>query len=345
MDERGGNFEFSPRLQAVTAAIPVGRFIDPDFRVYVGTIDGHIAVFRGANRLNQPQLFQVTDQPVLWSLYHAARTLYLGTGDVSSSGRLLALDDQSLGLRWEVFFDGGILYPAGVAYQGNTPKAVVATGGAPNPSVRAFDPPSGIELWRVPDFAFGQRVHDGVVYYGNINDSTLCARDAITGVLLWSFRNPRDFNFQVPIVAGGVVWASTVGNQVFALNAANGSLMWEVELGGHPGAPIVYFNHDIRLSVVAVAEQDGVSPGFLQGIDANTGVRLWTSNVPVTQAGESCSDLILAAPAGSEAAQIQMGNFDGRLLSFNAQTGELQWERDLTPGEAIFARPHWESYA
>jgi hypothetical protein len=78
LDESGSNFEASAPINAITPAVPVGQLIDNDFRVYAGTTDGNIAVFH--RQISNPlQLFHVTDQPVLWSLYHAARTLYLGT--------------------------------------------------------------------------------------------------------------------------------------------------------------------------------------------------------------------------------------------------------------------------
>ncbi|HEY4934256.1 MAG TPA: PQQ-binding-like beta-propeller repeat protein [Terriglobales bacterium] len=144
---------------------------------------------------------------------------------------------------------------------------------------------TGTELWSVPEYAFGQRVHAGVVYYDNLSDSTLRARSAADGSLLWTFKNPRDFNFQIPVVAGGVVWASTVGSQVFALRASDGSVLWEVQLDGHPGAPVVHFDHVWGTSLVAVAEQDGGSPGFLIALDPNTGATKWISSVPVSQPG------------------------------------------------------------
>src|SRR5205823_10527200 len=109
---------------------------------------------------------------VLWSLYHAAGTLYLGTGDFSSPGpfELIALDDRSFVRRWQVFPGGPVIYPVSVAYEGNAPKRVIFSSGNPNPSLRAVDVDTGSELWSTSDVAFHQKVHDGVVYYGNLND-------------------------------------------------------------------------------------------------------------------------------------------------------------------------------
>jgi outer membrane protein assembly factor BamB len=91
---------------------------------------------------------------------------------------------------------------------------------------------------------------------------------------------------------------------------------------------------------VAVAEQNGGGPGFLQGIDANTGARLWTSTVPVSQAGQSCSDPI-AIPFPHFPAAIEVGTFDGTLMSFDSLAGSLVWQRQITGGASIIAKPHW----
>ena len=346
MDEYGGNFQESPSIKATTPPVSVGQLIDPDFRVYVGTSDGNIAVFLGPNSIGgAPQLFHATDLPILWSLYHAAGVLYLGTGDFSASGpySLLALDDRTFATRWLVMSSGPIMYPVGVGYVGNAARQVIFSSGNPSPSVRALDVPSGVELWSVPDYAFGLKVHDGVAYYGNLADSTLRARSANDGALLWSFKNPSDFNFQVPVVAGGVVWASSVGNQVFALRASDGSVLWEVQLGGHPGVPVVHFDHVWGTSLVAVAEQDGATPGYLIALDPNTGARKWISSVPVSQPGWSCSDPIVI-PHFENGFQVQVGTFDGTLLTFNALNGQLNWQKQLIPGSPLFAKPHWAAY-
>lgn len=333
--------EQSAPINASAGPVSVGRIRDADFRVYAGTFDGNIALFPNGD-MAQLQLFHVTDQPVLWSLYHAGGTIYLGTGDFSAPGpfSLIALDDQTFTTRWQVSSAGPVSYPAGVAYQNSVPAQVIFTSSGPNGKVRGLDVATGGDLWSASDFAFGQKVHDGVVYYGNLGDNSLRARSAADGTLLWSFTNPLDFNFQVPKVAGGVVWASTVGNQIFALRASDGSMLWEGQIDGHPGAPVVLFDHEIGLSLVAVAEQNGATAGFLKGLDANTGAPLWTSNVPVSQDGQSCTDPIVAWLT-EDGPMIQVGTGDGTLMSFAAEDGQLVWQRQLSPNTALIAKPHW----
>ena len=52
-------------------------------------------------------------------------------------GTLLALDDRTLAVRWQIALGGPALYPVGVAYQGNVPKQVIVTNG--NPSAACAD--------------------------------------------------------------------------------------------------------------------------------------------------------------------------------------------------------------
>ena len=78
MDEGNENFEMSAPLGAVSGLVSVGRLDLPDFRGYVATTGGNIAFFQISDLNVPPQLFHVTDLPVLWSLYHAAGVLYLG---------------------------------------------------------------------------------------------------------------------------------------------------------------------------------------------------------------------------------------------------------------------------
>lgn len=347
MDESGGNFAESPPISAATTAIGVSQLTSPHHRVYVATFDGNVVQF--ANRsdiLAAPtRIAHVTNYPVLWSLYHANGVLYLGTGDGSSSGpfEFLAIDDQTLAIKWSAQSPGPVIYPAGVAYAGDVPQQVIFASEGPDAAVRALDIASGRDIWSAPDYAFGLKVHDGVVYYANIADETLRARLASDGSLLWSFRNSQSFNLQRPVVAGGVVWTTSVGSQLIALRASDGTLVWEASVGAHPGPPAVVFDHLRGLSLVTVAEMSGFGDGFLRGFDANSGTPLWTSNDPVTHAGQSCTDPIIV-PHFEGGVQVQLGRVDGSIATFSAYTGQLQWSRQCTSGGAFFATPHFSGW-
>jgi outer membrane protein assembly factor BamB len=355
VDESGGRHVSSGSvpINAYTSAVSVGDLVNG--RLFVGTYDlvsgsnGNIAVFEDLERFPlSPQLFHVTDQPV-FSLYHAAGTLYVGTGGAG----LIALDDRSFVPRWRLFTTAAVRHPVSVVYEGDVPKSVIFTG---DNALYAVDVNTGSKLWTATEAGFfgPAKVHYGVVYYAHAN--SLGARSASDGALLWSFQNPnpnRNVRFGEPVIAGGVVWASTggnqvapaVGNKVFALRASDGSLIWEVDVGAVPTDPVVLFDHPNGLSLVAVAEQNGAA-GFLQGIDANTGARLWTSNVPVSQ-GSSCTAPILISFNAFGFEQLLVGTQFGGLMAFSPFNGGLIWQNrlDTSVVEIYFAnKPRWVGY-
>ena len=65
--------------------------------------------------------------------------------------------------------------------------------------------------------------------------------------------------------------------------------------------------------------------------------------MPVSQPGWSCSDPIVI-PHFENGFQVQVGTFDGTLLTFNALNGQLNWQKQITPGSALIAKPHWAAY-
>src|ERR1039457_972277 len=152
----------------------------------------------------------------------------------------------------------------------------------------------------------------------------------VTEQLLWSFKSPGGFNFSRPVVAGGVVWASTTGGQVFAVRASDGSVLWEEPVDWHPGNPVVHFDHIWGTSLVAVAEQYGGTNGYLKAFDPNTGAHLWTSSVPVAQPGSGCTDPIVIPIFGEGNFQVQLGTDDGTLMTFSAANGQLLWQQALS---------------
>jgi outer membrane protein assembly factor BamB len=188
VDESGSLNGVSIQINAISGPVSVGQLIVPDFRIYVGTTDGKVALFEnslGGGVGGPPQLFQVTNQIIL-SLYHASGVVYVGTGPLSPGPfSLIALDDRTFGRLWDVSPTSWVVNPAGVGYEGNVPKEVVfssVNSSSLNASLLAVDVATGAELWSVSEEAvFGQRVHEGVVYYANTGGNSLNARLASDG--------------------------------------------------------------------------------------------------------------------------------------------------------------------
>jgi outer membrane protein assembly factor BamB len=342
VDESGGGHvnEQSASLSATSSPISVGQLIAADHRVYVASESGLITLFRGLTAIDTPaSTFDVGEQ-MLWSLAHADGVLYAGTGTgVAPTGSMVALDDTTGDVLWSQEFGGAIMYPASVAYSGSAPSCVIFGTAGQDQHVRALDVTSGTEVWDEPDYAFGQYVRGQVVYYADIDDNSLRARSVDDGSLIWEYVNQSNFNFQRPTFAGGVIYSTSVGNQVVSLDAATGNLLWEAEVTPHPGNPVTYFDHDrgLALLIFAIGQYD-IGDSYLQALDANSGAVVWTSTTSVGGEGESCTDPIIAD--WDEGGMVQVGTPDGRLVSLDVADGHLVWQLQLT-NEDFISRPKW----
>ena len=197
--------------------------------------------------------------------------------------------------------------------------------------MRGLDVTTGTELWSVPDSTIdGPRVHNGVVYYANGSDSSVTARSANDGQLLWRFKSPRNANFHMPMAAGGVVWATSEAFEIVALNASNGGVLSDVRGVLFPGPPSVHFDHNYGLALLVYSEGFGTGPGFLRGLDANTGAQLLDfigSGVAARYA--SVHPWIIVQPDQFFGDfQVQVGSSFGTLMSFDAFNGQMFWETE-----------------
>jgi alcohol dehydrogenase (cytochrome c) len=121
-------------------------------------------------------------------------------------------------------------------------------------------------------------VVDGVMYFTNPNE--VYALDARTGREIWQYqRQPalqKGPNRGVAVY-GNRVYMGTPDAYLVALDARNGSLLWESKIAeasdGYwsPAAPMVIKDKVI----VGIAPSDHGLNGWLDAYDANTGERLW----------------------------------------------------------------------
>ena len=153
-----------------------------------------------------------------------------------------------------------------------------------------------------------------------------------------------------PAIAGGVVYEGDFASNLFAIDAATGHQLWQVDLGGggitDPAVAkgTVYVGTMLHSSVVAVEAGTGVlkwerflggsvfgSPavvggvvyigsndGNLYALNADTGAQLWAS--PFTGAPDD--------PAVASGV-VYVGGNDRQLYAFNAATGAQLWSVEL----------------
>jgi outer membrane protein assembly factor BamB len=122
------------------------------------------------------------------------------------------------------------------------PGGDVVFGGA---GLARYDGRTGREEWSVPDnLLLGHPAYaDGVVYADLARDrspSGLGAFDAATGEQRWLVENADQLFGGRPAISDGVVLDADATGRVFAVAAADGSPLWEVQLTSVPaGSPLV----------------------------------------------------------------------------------------------------------
>ena len=137
-----------------------------------------------------------------------------------------------------------------------------------------------------------------------------------------------------PLVMDGVLYLAAGRDQLFALNAATGSLLWSYS---HPSPGAWTQTSGRNVKGIAMAEGFiylGTSDNHLIAVDQKSGREVW--NVEVEDS-RLCECAISAAPivAGSKVIVGVTGGevpHRGYLNAFDAKTGKLVWRFFLIPG-------------
>ncbi len=196
--------------------------------VYVGSYLGYVYALNATNG------------NLLWSYLTGASTfsspavvdgiVYIGSID----GKLYAINADNGALIWS-FQTGSPVYSSPAVV--NSVVYFVSDNGV----VFALSANGGLEIWRA-SIGVGDHADDSpavagrIVYVGSRNG--YYAFNATTGSQIWFFTSPyspRQFNgyvYSSPAVAGNVVYFGSPDSFVFALNAANGSMVWSYRTGG-----------------------------------------------------------------------------------------------------------------
>src|SRR5579862_344602 len=206
-------------------------------------------------------------------------------GDPGHSGTTSAQGPRELhGVRWRFVTGGRVIsspaWDAGTVYVGSDDGNLYAVEGA-----------TGRQRWKyttggpVPS---SPAVSGGLVYFGSY-DGRFYALSADTGKLRWrfetggerrfeakglngmlpkgqTFADPFDTFLSSPVVADGAVFFGSGDGNVYALDAATGTLRWKVQTGDVVHASPAYAD-----GVVFVGSWDS----FFYAIDAKTGKERW----------------------------------------------------------------------
>gem|GEM_PF-1643173 len=165
----------------------------------------------------------------------ARGVLYFGSSNATSPlGRVFALDAES----------GQFLWSRKLADVNDNPCPIIdgdnlytsSSGGvAINGTVYNLSPLSGSTRWNFyvnGALSYGMAFGNGRLFGADYN-AKMFALDSSDGSFAWSFSTGSDENACNPAVAGGVMYAGSLDNRMYAFDdAQDGLLLWSFETGG-----------------------------------------------------------------------------------------------------------------
>ncbi len=200
-------------------------------------------------------------------------------------------------------------------------------------NLSAFDTETGKKLWKVnvknPDeddhvIGGGISYASGVLYVTNGFDEVLAIHPA-NGEIFWRAQIAAPSR-AAPTIMDGRLYVITLDNRLQALDAANGTLLWEYigisETAAIIGAASPAVNHDI---VVAA-----FSSGEVSALRVENGSIAWSDNLSKIKNFGGLSGLsdIKALPIIDKGLVIAM-SFSGRLVAIDERTGTRVWQREI----------------
>ena len=279
--------------------------------VYFGSTDGNVYSLN-ANTGTLNWRYQLANGNNLYALYTPA----VANGIVyvtSSYPSLDALNASNGSLLWQ-YQTGSDLIGAPVVANG-----VVYISSDDN-YVYAINASNGSLLWRY----FGgplspATVANGIVYFvsgGTMDAGEVEALNATTGTLLWHYVTNTVFH-NTPVVANGIVYASSSNNYLYALNATTGSLLWNYLLNSCSPQQCAIYSPAVANGVVYI--NNGTSnPTYLYTLNANNGSLFWKYQIP--------GNYSFTTPAVANAAvYLNILSATSEIAVLNASSGSLLW--------------------
>jgi outer membrane protein assembly factor BamB len=249
------------------------------------------------------------------------------------------------GVKWTFKTVGKVI--ASPAIHGDT-LYVGSTGGL----LYALDRLVGTEKWKYAAkarIASSPAVAGGLVYFGAF-DGNFYALDEAGGQLKWKFMtggerrfsathlhgsqpatetmpDPFDCYLSSPVVSNGVVYFGSGDGNVYALNAAAGTLKWKFKTGD-----VVHASPAMADGVVFIGSWDS----YFYALDAETGALKWkfkTGEDPDTHNQQGIQSSAAVADG-----MVYFGCRDAHLYALDEKTGEQKWSYS-TKGSWVIASP------
>ena len=163
---------------------------------------------------------------------------------------------------------------------------------------------------------------DHVVYVSNLEPGQVVALAQSDGRILWKHPLPGRSESS-PLIVGNKLIVGCECNTVFALNKRTGATIWERHVNGAVKASPAYEDGIIYI---------GDYSGEMNAIRANDGSIKWQAGSQGSGFGRSGRFYAAATVAFG---RVYAGNVDGRMYSFDQQTGNLAWSHST--GNYVYA--------
>lgn len=276
------------------------------------------------------------------SISLAAADSSMFRGDPAHTGVYQSQAPHLTETKWK-FKTGGKVFssPAvvdGVVYVGSADGNLYA--------VRASD---GSLVWKFASrlsIASSPAVVGGLVYFSS-TDGSIYAVTVDKGELKWKFRtegerrfaapgihgippahemmpDPFDTFLSSPVVVGGRVFIGSGDHNVYALDAAAGTLVWKFATGD-----VVHASPAVVDGVVYIGSWDR----YFYALDASSGAMKWKFETGDDQ--QIHNQIGIASSAAVIDGVVLFGCRDGHFYAVDAKTGEKKWAEDNKMGWVI----------
>ncbi|HEX9985846.1 MAG TPA: PQQ-dependent dehydrogenase, methanol/ethanol family [Thermoanaerobaculia bacterium] len=157
--------------------------------------------------------------------------------------------------------------------------------------------------------------------------------------------NPATYSFEAaPIVVDGVMFVSGWDGYVWALDATNGTLLWQYKHSIPLDTPLCCGNVNRGVAVANGRVYLATQNGHLVALDATNGRKVWEQVFADVRAGESATaaplivkDLIIVGSSGGEY------GVRGHIDAFDLATGAKRWRRYNVPKPGEPGSESWQS--
>lgn len=233
---------------------------------------------------------------------------------------------------WKFHTDGSVVsspaVSAGVLYVGST-----------DGNLYAVDMKSGQQKWKFPAgvrIASSPAVAGGLVYFESYSGNFI-ALDVTTGQVKWKFQtdgerrftaksihggqpageadpDPFDVYLSSPTIADGVVYFGSGDGNIYALDAASGSLKWK-----HATGDVVHASPAVANGVIYIGSWDS----YFYALNAATGAEKW--RFKTGEDPKAHNQVGIQSSAAVMDGIVYFGCRDSNFYAVDAQSGQQKW--------------------